>query len=106
VDNWALMPFSRGPAACPGRNLVLLTTGLLLAALRERHTLVPVRPLDPDVSLPGTLDHTGLRYAVGPPARERVPLGPGLADPLVATPAPARPEVAEPATRRQVPESG
>lgn len=102
ADNWALMPFSRGPAACPGRNLVLLTTGLLLAALRERHTLAPVRPLDPGASLPGTLEHTGLRFTVGAPVPRPVDLGPGLPDPLGAQP----PEETAPARPRKVPGSG
>jgi cytochrome P450 len=106
ADNWALMPFSRGPAACPGRNLVLLTTGLLLATLRERHTLVPVRPLDPGASLPGTVEHTALRYAVGAPAPGPVDLGPGLADPLGVVPVSSPSERTAPARPRRVPGSG
>jgi cytochrome P450 len=30
-----LIPFSAGPAGCPGRNLVLLTTSMLIAQLLE-----------------------------------------------------------------------
>jgi cytochrome P450 len=63
-DNWALMPFSRGPAMCPGRNLVLFTTGTLLTGLRERYHLEPAPALDPNCPLPGTYHHAGLRFTV------------------------------------------
>lgn len=35
-QDWPLVPFSGGPGICPGRNLVLLTTSLLLAGLVGR----------------------------------------------------------------------
>lgn len=36
-DDWPLLPFSGGPAMCPGRNVVLLTASVMLGALSERH---------------------------------------------------------------------
>jgi cytochrome P450 len=69
-DNWSLVPFSGGPGECPGRNLVLFTTGTLLATLLDRYHLRPVGGLDPAGPLPGTLDHTALRFAVT--ARQRI----------------------------------
>jgi cytochrome P450 len=66
VSQGALIPFSAGPASCPGRDLVLLTTATMLAALLERHEFQPVdRPdLYPGRPLPRTLDHFRLRFAV------------------------------------------
>ncbi|URN17111.1 MULTISPECIES: cytochrome P450 [Streptomyces] len=63
-----LFPFSAGPGACPGEDLVLFLTSTLLAALLERHVHLPERPgrLRPDRPLPRTLDHFGLRFAVVP----------------------------------------
>lgn len=61
-----LVPFSAGPARCPGENLVLHTTstflGHLLAAARFSVTS-RVRPHD-GAPLPPTLDNFGLRFAV------------------------------------------
>jgi cytochrome P450 len=53
-----LFPFSTGPGRCPGEDLVLLTTGTLVAALLDRFTVRPAGPkrLDPARPLPGTLD--------------------------------------------------
>ncbi|WP_189537775.1 cytochrome P450 [Streptomyces roseolilacinus] len=67
-DTAGLLPFSAGPGACPGEDLVLLLTSTLLAALVERHAWLPDRPgrLRPDRPLPRTLDHFGLRFAVLP----------------------------------------
>lgn len=67
-DTPGLFPFSAGPGACPGEDLVLFLTSTLLAALLERHTYLPDRPgrLRPDRPLPRTLDHFGLRFAVLP----------------------------------------
>nr|BAU09315.1 cytochrome P450 [Streptomyces roseoverticillatus] len=60
--DWTIAPFSRGPAECPGKNVVLLTSAGLLAELLRRdwrpasgHRLGPGRPL------PRTADHTSLR---------------------------------------------
>jgi cytochrome P450 len=61
-----LMPFSLGPAQCPGRHLVLLTTSLLLAAVlrrveaRQDHP----RPLSDARPLPATLSPFRLRFAL------------------------------------------
>ncbi|MEV0674954.1 cytochrome [Actinosynnema sp. NPDC050436] len=55
----ALVPFSGGPGVCPGRDLVLVTAGLVLDALRE-HVVSPV--LHPP--LPATLNHFALRLPV------------------------------------------
>ncbi|WP_024803567.1 cytochrome P450 [Nocardia sp. BMG51109] len=61
-----LVPFSGGPAVCPGRNLVLFTTGTLLAhllhALEFRLVSQP-RPT-PDEPLPLTFNNFGLSFAV------------------------------------------
>jgi cytochrome P450 len=61
-----LLPFSLGPARCPGRPLVLLVTSLLLArmlrgrAIRQAHP----RPLRADRPLPATLSPFRLRYSI------------------------------------------
>ncbi|WP_306745322.1 cytochrome P450 [Saccharothrix yanglingensis] len=52
-----LVPFSGGPGACPGRDLVLVAAGTMLDALRE-HLAVPVLR----GPLPATLDHFGLSF--------------------------------------------
>jgi cytochrome P450 len=64
--DWPLIPFSGGPAICPGRNLVLLLTSHMLATLvRDREVrLEPPAPLNPDRPLPGTLNNYGLRFRV------------------------------------------
>ncbi|PXX71763.1 cytochrome P450 [Nocardia tenerifensis] len=65
-----LVPFSAGPAACPGRSLVLFTTSTLLAHLltamefRQRAG----RRLAPDAPLPMTLNNFGLSFTVRPRA--------------------------------------
>jgi cytochrome P450 len=65
--DWAFIPFSDGPAVCPGRNLVLLVTSHMLATLvRDGHPVRLTEPerLDPD-RLPATLDNYSLRFRVG-----------------------------------------
>ncbi|QRX95003.1 cytochrome P450 [Streptomyces noursei] len=72
-DNWALAPFSRGPAKCPGQDLVLFTAATLLAALLRDHTahlLFSRPPLAPSERLPHTIDHTTLRFALVPTHRQ------------------------------------
>lgn len=61
---WPLIPFSDGPAICPGRNLVLLTTSTLLACLFADLDLRLERPLPTTVhgQLPGTLSPFHLRF--------------------------------------------
>jgi hypothetical protein len=64
TDEWPLLPFSAGPAVCPGRNLVLLTTSAFLAVLLERlrPQLVEPHPLTAPFELPGSLDPFTLRF--------------------------------------------
>lgn len=64
AGDWPLIPFSGGPARCPGQNLVLMLTSAMLAALlrRRRYELLPAERLDPGRPLPGTLDNYGLRF--------------------------------------------
>ena len=61
----ALVPFSDGPAFCPGRQLVLMLTSALLSELvnDNRFTLVSHR-LASDRPLPGTLNHYSIRFSV------------------------------------------
>jgi cytochrome P450 len=66
-SHWPLIPFSRGPAECPGRQLALLAGSAMLATLLRRSDLRLERPpLVPDRPLPGTLDHFALRFTPGP----------------------------------------
>ncbi|MFB9909003.1 cytochrome P450 [Allokutzneria oryzae] len=62
--NPALVPFSGGPAVCPGRNIVLFCASTLLAALLHAHDYRQVGGLrlDPDRPLPATLDPFRLRF--------------------------------------------
>jgi cytochrome P450 len=64
TEAWPLLPFSAGPAVCPGRNLVLLTTSAFLAVLLTR--LAPAleddHPLRAGGPLPGSLDPFSLRF--------------------------------------------
>lgn len=80
--DWPLVPFSGGPAHCPGRNLVLLLTSGMLAALvddrairlKEPHRMPPGR-------LPGTQNNFSLRFEVSPPGQKRratAPTGTGV----------------------------
>jgi cytochrome P450 len=65
-QNPALVPFSAGPAVCPGQDLVQFTTSTLLAnLLRERHFDLRGTRLSPG-RLPATLNNFGLRFAVSP----------------------------------------
>jgi cytochrome P450 len=69
ADEPALVPFSAGPGACPGRDVVLFTTSTLLAALLRRHRFTLTgKELRPD-DLPATLDHFALRFTVEPAGR-------------------------------------
>lgn len=62
---WPLVPFSGGPGICPGRNLVLMLTSAMLAALigdrtfelKDPHRLIPGE-------LPGTLNHFTLTFDI------------------------------------------
>lgn len=61
-----LVPFSAGPAVCPGRNLVLLVTSTVLARLLAAADFrVASDPAPaPDVPLPNTFDNFGVRFDV------------------------------------------
>lgn len=63
-QDWPLIPFSGGPAMCPGRNLVLLVSSIMLAALLDGRQirLQPPNRLDPRRPLPGSLNNYSLRF--------------------------------------------
>ena len=63
-QNWPLIPFSAGPAVCPGRHIVLLQTSAMLASLLREHAFehVSAGRIDPNQTLPGTLDNYTLRF--------------------------------------------
>jgi hypothetical protein len=63
-----LVPFSAGPAECPGRNLVLFVTSTLLAHLLSALSfeLTSMPRLSPDKPLPMTLNQLTLDFAVQP----------------------------------------
>lgn len=65
-DSWPLVPFSHGPAICPGKHIVLLLTSAMLAALISKKSFRLMNPerLDPGKPLPGTLNHFSLRFEV------------------------------------------
>jgi cytochrome P450 len=64
-EDWPLIPFSAGPAICPGRNLVLLATSAMLAALLdEREVHLVSHQMGPDRPLPALLDNYSLRFTV------------------------------------------
>ncbi|WP_308259346.1 cytochrome P450 [Pseudonocardia sp. H11422] len=75
AGDWSLVPFSAGPASCPGRELVLFTTSTMLAALLEHHThtVLPPTKLDPAHPLPRGLDPFAVRLAVTPTSPPQVP---------------------------------
>jgi cytochrome P450 len=62
--DWPLVPFSGGPAMCPGRNLVLLVGSAMLAELIGDHhvALKPPTRLDAQRPMPGTLNNYDLRF--------------------------------------------
>lgn len=62
--DWGLVPFSGGPAACPGRNLVLLVASHLLTRLVARDLRVARGRYLARDPLPATVDHLGLRFRV------------------------------------------
>src|SRR3954452_15087006 len=66
-----LVPFSAGPAECPGRNLVLFVTSTLLAHLVGSLTLnVTSTPQpSPETPLPMTLNQLGLEFGAEPVRR-------------------------------------
>ncbi len=64
ADAVPLIPFSDGPAVCPGRNLVLLLSTAMLASLLEhgRYRLQRPSRLCSGEPLPGTLNHFAMRF--------------------------------------------
>ncbi|HMQ29230.1 MAG TPA: cytochrome P450 [Chloroflexaceae bacterium] len=64
-SDYPLIPFSGGPAMCPGRNLVLLVSSAMLASLLDGRSFRLSGPprLGPARPLPATLDNYGLRFA-------------------------------------------
>jgi cytochrome P450 len=63
-ENWPLVPFSEGPAVCPGRHLVLLLSTAMLSALMKDGQLrwKPTMRLRSGQPVPATLNHYGLRF--------------------------------------------
>ncbi|MEX0647724.1 MAG: cytochrome P450 [Balneolaceae bacterium] len=64
--DWPLIPFSGGPAICPGRHIVLLLTSAMLAALfrKRRFFLKNPERLDPAQPLPSTLNNFSLEFDI------------------------------------------
>jgi hypothetical protein len=64
ADALPLIPFSFGPAACPGRHVVSLIASAWLAVLLTEATLQLIEPLSlgADEGLPGSLDHFAIRF--------------------------------------------
>ncbi|MFL5612858.1 MAG: cytochrome P450 [Gemmatimonadaceae bacterium] len=63
---WPLSPFSAGPARCPGQQMVLLLTSLVLSSLlRDRELrLQPAGRLTARRPLPATLNNFSLRFTI------------------------------------------
>ncbi|SEF37868.1 Cytochrome P450 [Amycolatopsis pretoriensis] len=66
--NPALVPFSAGPAICPGRDLVQFCTSTMLANLVRGRDFEQVSGpvLAPDRPLPATMDNFHVKFAVRP----------------------------------------
>lgn len=58
------VPFSAGPTACPGRQLVALLGSFWLAGLMNGGRFEPSRKIGPETALPATLDHASIRLRV------------------------------------------
>jgi cytochrome P450 len=65
--DWPLIPFSRGPAVCPGRHLVLLLSSAFNATLLRARPVRLAFPthLRPEGPLPATLSHFTIRFEIG-----------------------------------------
>lgn len=63
-QGWPLIPFSEGPAMCPGRNLALFLSTAMLAAILDRARVRLKHPtrLIAGQPVPATLNHFGLRF--------------------------------------------
>lgn len=62
--DWGLIPFSGGPVACPGRNLVLLVASHMLTRLAAHDLRVGRGRYLARDPLPATVDHLGLRFRI------------------------------------------
>lgn len=63
-DRWPLVPFSAGPAVCPGRHLVLLTASTVLGALLQQTRLRLEKPQLPGSEpLPSVLSPFGISFS-------------------------------------------
>ncbi len=63
ADEWPLVPFSAGPAMCPGRDVVLLLASTVLGHLvAERDYTVRGAPLHAGRPVPGSLSPFALRF--------------------------------------------
>ncbi|HEY9339161.1 MAG TPA: cytochrome P450, partial [Kribbella sp.] len=67
---WPIIPFSEGPAECPGRNVVLLTASAAVSHIADRYDL----DVDPTTraklggELPRTFNHAWVRIGFWPRA--------------------------------------
>jgi len=70
-QGWPLIPFSGGPAVCPGRNVVLLTTSAAIRLLIAGHRIEadPATERKLAGAMPMTFDHTAPRLTFQPLAR-------------------------------------
>jgi cytochrome P450 len=63
----ALVPFSDGPAQCPGKSLVLFVVSTLLGELLRRHRIELVSgPGLVPAHLSATIDNFALRFSLTP----------------------------------------
>lgn len=61
--DWPLVPFSGGPAMCPGRNVVLQVASTVLGRLIGNRTFTSNDDLEPG-AMPALLDPFPLRFSV------------------------------------------
>lgn len=68
INDWPLIPFSEGPAGCPGQNLVLFLSSVMLAMFlqRARYRLEPTNRLNPSQDLPSALNPFDLTFRIDP----------------------------------------
>ncbi|WP_426957070.1 cytochrome P450 [Muricoccus radiodurans] len=66
-EEMGFVPFSDGPAECPGRNLALMLSSATVASLMREGAFTLERPagIGPHRPLPGTLSAYGLRFRMG-----------------------------------------
>ncbi|HEV7277457.1 MAG TPA: cytochrome P450 [Devosiaceae bacterium] len=68
AGDWPLVPFSKGPAVCPAKNLVPMVASAMLAAIIAARDVELENPslLQPLDRLPGTLDNYSLQFGLRP----------------------------------------